>query len=219
MMNPKRNRLARSGALLLVAMLLTATTGCTSALLTAMYLTGGSDTQAEFKDLKKKRVVVVCSPQVELKFRNMNAANKIGESVGKLIQKNVSKVDVVKHDEVIDWMDNNTYEEYAEVGRALEADMVISIDLYDFDIYKGQTIFQGKGSYTLCVTDCSTGETVFEKTPDPTFWPPTGGVPASDQSESQFRNRFIKVFSDQIARTFYSHDHRAYFADDSTAFD
>ena len=218
-MDRKPNRFSRLGVSLIGLVLLGTSLGCQGALLTAMYLTGGSETKAEFSDLKEKKVAVVCVPQVELKFRNLNATSQLSSSVGKLIQKHLKKTTVIDQEKVADWIDNHTYEEYAEIGRGVDADIVIAIDLYDFDIYKGQTIFQGNASYSISVVDCKTTETVFEKTPNPCKWPPTGGVPTTDQSESQFRTRFMKVLSEEIARTFYSYDHRDFFANDSSAFE
>ena len=214
-LKPRLVRWLGSSALLA---LLVATVGCQGPLLTAMYLMGAADTQAEFKGLRKQRVVVVCQPLVQLKCRDMNASKQIGREVGKLLRKN-AKCQVVNHDKVAEWLDNNASDDCLEIGRALDANMVVAVELLDFNIYQGQTLYQGKANYVLKVYDCETGDVVFEKTPDPSIWPPNAGIATSDKQESQFRRNFVAILSDEIARHFYSHDQRSYFAGDAAALD
>lgn len=199
--------------------LLVAAAGCTGPLLTAAYLLGYGDTQAEFKGLKKKRVVVVCRPLVELQYSNMNASKMISRGVVNLLRKNVSKIDVVDSQKTDEWLDSNNSNQYSEIGRAFDADLVIGIDLLDFSIYQGQTLFRGKANYEIKVIDCQTGQIVFQKSPNACVWPPNTGVPTSEKQESQFRQQFVGVVADEIARHFYAYDHREKFAQDSAAFD
>lgn len=197
---------------------LLAAAGCMGPVLTAMYLAGGADTPADFKGLQKKTVAVVCRPMVQLKYRNMSASKQISREVSKLLQQR-ARATVIDHDKVAEWLDNNNSEEYLEVGRALGADMVLGIDLLDFDIYQGQTLYQGKAAYALKVYDCATGELVYEKMPDPAVWPPNAGIPTSEKQESQFRRKFVAVLADEIGRHFFSHDARMHFAGDAAALD
>ena len=202
------------GVVLALAML---SVGCTGPMLTVAYLLGGDLTPAEFKDLKGKKVVVVCRPLVQLPAGGRDAAQRIAKRVGQILKKEVSKIQVVDHGEVADWMDNNSFYEYVEIGRALEADMVISIDLIEFSTQEGQTLLQGKAQYTVKVTDCRTTEELFERTPDRAVWPPNTGMSTMDTNEAAFQRKFVAVLADEIARYFYRHDGRTNFADDITA--
>ncbi|MBN1589000.1 MAG: hypothetical protein JW888_05760 [Pirellulales bacterium] len=210
---------ARFAGLATLLTLLVVSLGCTGPLLTGAYLLGYGDTQAEFKGLKQKRVVVVCRPLVELKYSNMNASKMIAREVAKLLRQNVSQIDVVSSQKVDEWLDSNATEEYSEIGRAFEADMVVCIDLLGFSIYQGQTLYRGKASYEVKVVDCHTGEVVFQKSPDQSVWPPNTDVPTQEKQESQFRRQFVGVLAGEIARRFYAYDHRKYFASDPEAFD
>jgi hypothetical protein len=202
------------GVILVLTMM---NTGCMSAFLTTAYLFGGDLTPAEFKDLKGKKVVVVCRPQVPLPVGGRDAAQKLAKQVGMILKRHVSKIKVVNHDKVADWMDNNSFEEYVDLGRAMEADVVLSIDLAEYDIHEGQTLLRGKAQYTVTVTDCRTTEELFTKTPDRAVWPPNTGVPTMSQNENAFQRKFINVLADEISRSFYRHDGRSNFADDVTA--
>jgi ABC-type uncharacterized transport system auxiliary subunit len=191
--------------------------GCTGALATAVWLIKGPDIPAEFDGLRDKRVVVVCRPATSSMYANPNVAKEISRDVSRLLKRNISKIDVVKHGKVAEWLDTNTWDDFTEVGKALEADVVLGIDLEQFSIYEGQTLFQGKADFSIEVCDCATGEVVFEKNLPLVIYPPNHGIDTADMQECDFRREFVEVLSDQIARHFYPHDPRAYFAMDAKA--
>jgi ABC-type uncharacterized transport system auxiliary subunit len=201
--------------LVLLATLVTAG-GCVSALATAVWLVKGPDIPAEF-DLRDKRVVVVCRPMTSSLYTNPNVAKDISQQISRLLAANVRRIEVVDQRKVAEWMDTNTWDEYTEIGDALEADMVLGIDLEEFSIYQGQTLYQGKADFAVRIYDCTTGEVVFEQFPPQMLYPPNHPVSTSDTQEADFRREFVKVLADQIARHFYPHDPRAYWAMDAAA--
>ncbi len=115
------------------------------------------------------------------------------------------------------WTDENTWDEYREVGKAMKADMVVGIDLESFGLYEGQTLYQGKADATVRVYNCHDGKMVFEKILPQSVYPPNSGVPTSDRREPEFRREFVAVLADQIARHFYAHDPHADLAQDAMA--
>src|SRR6476660_7458306 len=114
-----------------------AATGCTL-MATAMYVIQGSNTPADFNGLKGKRVAVVCRPITSLHFRDASVSRDLGKQVGILLEKNVDKIDIVDQREVFEWGDENDWEDYVEIGKALNADMVVGLDLEEFNLYQGQ---------------------------------------------------------------------------------
>jgi hypothetical protein len=202
----------RVGYLLVLLTLLAAIPfgqGCSSALLTAAWLLKGNDSEVEFKGLKEKRVAVVCRPMVDLQYRNHSVANDIAERVGTTLKQNVRKVQVVDQREIQRWTDENTWDDYTEVGKAVKADVVVGIDLGSFSIYSGQTVFQGKAAVSMKVYDCTSGDVLFEKTLPEVLYPPSRPVAAADIPENEFRRKFVKVLSERISRSFYAHDRYA----------
>lgn len=192
--------------------------GCRSALATAMFLIKGTDVDPDFGELKGKKVAVVCRPLVSLQYRNANAARDLAQQVTLLLQQQVPKIKTVDQRKVTKWTDENTWEEYAEVGKAMKADMVVGIDLEGFSIFQGQTLYQGKANATIRVYDCRQGgKMVFEKILPQAVYPPNSGVPTSDRLEAEFRREFVSVLADQIARHFYAHDPHADLAQDASA--
>lgn len=204
-------------AMTLAALILAGAGGCTSALFTVAYLIKGNDAPAECDKLKDKRVVVVCRPVVALQYRNARVEHDLAEQVGALLRRNVPKIKMIDHRKAAEWMDENTWDEYVEVGKALGADMVVGIDLEQFSLLQGQTLYQGRATVHLQVFDCKTGEVVFDKRPRQTVYPPNRVVPTSEKPEGEFRREFVRVLADQIARHFYDHDPHADIALDARA--
>lgn len=209
----------RLGTTLILCGLILTASGCTSGLATAMYLIRGTDIRAEYNGLKDKRVAVVCRPLVDLQYRSSNAAKDIGRELGKLLKQGVRKIDVIDHRKIAEWLDENSWDEYVEVGRAVEAEMVVGIDLEHFTIFESQTLYQGKANVTVRVYDCQTGEMTYEKILPQIVYPPNTAIATSEKQESQFRREFVRVVADQVGRHFYNHDRYADFASDATAID
>ena len=208
----------RCGVLVVAAVV--AAGGCRSALFTVSYLLKGSDVEAEYDGLQDKKVVVVCRPVVELAYSDSSVARDLAKQVGILLKANDDDIEVVRQQDVDEWADENMWDEFTEVGKALEADMVVGIDLQDFTIFKGQTLYQGKANVAVRVYDCSQpGEPVFEKVLPQVVYPPNTGVPTHEKPEREFRQRFVEILADQIGRHFYAHDRYADYAKDATALD
>lgn len=203
--------------MLLVALLgtLPAISGCASALATAVYLVKGTNEDPEFTGLREKKVAVVCRPLVELQYRNANVAKDITSQVVLRLKQNVKKIQLIDERKVAEWADENTWDEYLEIGKAVGADVVLGMDLEEFSLYQGQTVYQGKATVSLKVFDCKTGEVLFQKRVPQLIYPPNRVVAASDIQESDFRRRFVQVLADQIGKLFYPYDRYADFAMDA----
>lgn len=207
----------RLPSLLLVMLLaiLPAMGGCASALATAVYLIKGTNEDPEFKGLREKRVAVVCRPVVELQYRNAGVAKDISHQIVVRLKQNVRKIDVVDERKVEEWTDENSWDEYPEVGKAVEADLIVGIDLEEFTLYQGQTVYQGKATVSLKVYDCETGGVVYQKRVPQIIYPPNRVIAASDVPESAFRRQFVQEVADRIGRLFYPYDRYNDFALDS----
>lgn len=191
--------------------------GC-SLMATAMYVIQGSNTRADFNGLAGKRVAVVCRPQTSLHFRDSSVSRDLAKQVGILLHKHVSKIDLIDQREVFEWADENNWEEYVDIGKALNADMVVGLDLEEFSLFQGQTLYQGKANLKVSVFDVSQGrEPVFERNLPQAVFPPNAAIPAGEKPEAQFRRQFVSYLARQIAHYFYDHDSTVDFANDSTA--
>lgn len=199
--------LAAAGLLLAV---ISAAAGCHPLLTTMAILIKGTDAEADFKGLDKKKVVVVCRPVANLSFGNPTVAADLARAVGKALKENGNKIQVIDYQKVADWTDNHDWNEYTEVGKAMKADMVIGIDLQEFVMHQSNTVLQGQAAVAITVYDCAhENKVVFEKSLPRTLYPPNIGMQASEKPVGEFRRKFIGVLAEQIGRHFYPHDAHA----------
>jgi hypothetical protein len=197
--------------------LLTACSGC-STLLTAAYLIMPEDVPAEFKGLKGKHVAVVCKPIVELEFADAGSARELAGTVGALLERNVRKARVIGQQEVARWIDENAWVDYQTVGKSLDADMVVGIDLEEFRLHEGSTLYRGRATVHVRVYDIAAKKVVFEKRFDDFAFPNDSAIPTTDRSEPQFRGMFLQILAGKIARSFHAYDSRTSFAEESLTF-
>jgi len=202
---------------LLALLLLPAATGC-STLLTVAYLVQPADVPAEFTELKGKKVAVVCRPIIELEFTDAGSARELASLVGMQIEQNVRRSDVVGQHEVARWIDENAWVDYQTVGKALEADYVVGIDLEEFRFHEGSTLYRGRATAHVKVYDLEEKKLVFQKRIDDFAFPANNAIPAADRSEAEFRSLFLQMLSQRISRLFHAYESREVFAEDSLTF-
>lgn len=197
-----------------------ASTGCISMLMaTGIYMwNGGNTVDPEYKGLEKERIVVLCRPPASHEFRNAGAARAIGSQVSALIGKNVKGAEMVSPREVDNWVDEQDWENFKDLGRAVKATRVIYIELDDFDLYKGKTLYQGRAEINIRVYDMEDNDRlVFERSLGQVLFPRNSGIPASDKTPQAFEAQFVGMLSTQIAEHFYRHTANADYALDSVA--
>jgi len=206
-------RLAATVAALLLPLL----SGC-STLLTVAYLVQPADVPAEFAGLKGKHVAVVCRPIVELEFSDAGSSRELASLVDGQLKQNVRKINVIGQQEVARWLDENSWVDYPTLGKALDADYVVGIDLEEFRLHEGSTLYRGRATAALRVFDVKTGEIAFEKRIDDFSFPADSAIPATDRTEAQFRGLFLQMLSRKISRCFHAYESRETFAEESLTF-
>ena len=200
-------------ASVLAALLLTPLLGGCSTLLTAAYLLQPADMPAEFPGLKGKHVAGVCRPIGELEFTDAGVARDLAGLVEGQIGRNVRRVHVIGQQEVARWLDENNWVDYPTLGKSLDADYVVGIDLERFRLHEGSTLYRGRASATIRVYEVATGKMAFERRFDDFAFPADSAVPAADQSDSQFRATFLQMLSQKISRCFHAYESRDVFAE------
>jgi hypothetical protein len=182
--------------------------GCVGFMSALGYWSGGGMIEAQFDELEGKRVAVVCMSSGS-GFGPGTDVLLLAQSVGALLRQNVEEIEVVRSDEIADWVDRNDWDEfdYAEVGRGVEADMVVAIELSDFGLYEGQTLYKGRAGLSIRVFDMNQdGIEVFRRNLHELSFPTNGAYPTTEMSESKFRRAFIQMLAQQAAKFFYDYD-------------
>jgi hypothetical protein len=206
-------------AVLLAATLLVVNSGCPALLATGIYVwEGGNFEPAEFEGLEGQRVVVMCKPPSTHEYRHAGAARSVSTRVSELLVKNIKNIDVVNPREVDNWVDESDWGDFRELAQAVHADKVVHIELADFELYKGKTLYQGRGDVTVIVYDMKDhSKEVFTKHLGEVLYPVNSGIPAQDKPVQQFEREFVEVLADHIAMNFYRHDPHEQFAIDAMA--
>lgn len=213
---------SRSGSgsvlLALAGLVVTAAAGGCSTLGGLAYLVNPDDVPAESTVLKGKHVAVVCRPVVELEYSDAGSSRELARLVGESLADNVRRCRVIGNAEVARWLDENDWVDYPTLGKAVDGNVVVGIDLEEFRLHEGSTLLKGRARFRIRAFDIDEGKVVFDKRVDDFAYPAAGAIPASDCSESQFRETFLRLLSRRIARCFHAHDSREYFAEENLTF-
>ncbi|MDA1050978.1 MAG: hypothetical protein O3C40_10925 [Planctomycetota bacterium] len=193
------------------------TTGCVGLLSTLRWVGGENLVPAEYDDLEGKRVAVICVSD-QSSYGTGSESLLLAREVSSILQKNVKDIELVRADEVADWIDREGWDEidYREIGRGVEAERVIAINLSSFSIREGASLYKGRADVDISVYDMGDGgHEVFRKSVPEFSFPATGPYPVGDLSELQFRRAFLKTLSQLVARHFYAYDVAEDFSRDS----
>jgi hypothetical protein len=205
--------------LLFAAGMLISHSGCAALLATGIYVfDGGNMAPAEFEGLKGHRVVVMCKPPSSHEYRHAGASRAIAAGVSEMLVKNIRDIDVVNPREVDNWVDESDWGDFRELAQAVHADLVVHIELADFELYKGKTLYQGRADVTATVYDMKNkSKMLWDKHLGEVLYPVNSGIPAQDKPVQQFEREFIEIVAERVATNFYRHDRNQAFAIDAMA--
>lgn len=194
-------------ALCMLAAVLGCSTGCEAISHLSYLMNGFHPVPAKFGGLEGKRVAVVCLDANSLSGPAAEA-DAVAKAVALNLAYHVPDIEVVRHAEIADWMDNQEQDltDYRDVGRGVKADMVVGIDLASFSIHEGQTLLKGRANAGVKVFDMTRGgDVVYESPAKEISWPENGARHVTE-NESNFRAIFLHTLAQKIARDFYSYE-------------
>ena len=155
---------------------------------------------------------------MELEFSDAGSARELARLIDAQLEKNVRKAKIIGQQEVARWLDEHAWVDYETVGKSLDADYVVGIDLERFRLHEGSTLYRGRATATVRVYDIAKGEVAFEKRIDDFAFPANSAIPATDRSETEFRGMFLQMLSQRISRLFHAYESRDTFAEESLTF-
>ena len=214
-------RFARPQRLVWCTAILTAITAASGCAVIHQMMNGdGPMMPAMFDGLEGKRVAVVCMMNSSSYGAESTAAD-IAMRTSSALRRNVEEIEVVRYEDVADWIDNNNWDEsdYVEVGNGVKSDLVIAFEIDSFSLHDGPTLYKGQAYYTIKVYDVKNGgELVFDYTQPDYAFPQSHGIPSTDKKESEFRRLFVEQLAMDMSRTFYSYRMVEDFAKDAAAY-
>ena len=204
-------------SLLLMAGVLISASGCPALMATGIYIwEGGNMVPADCDALKGHRVVVLCKPPASNEYRHAGASRNISKLVSERLVKHIKDIDVVNPREVDKWVDESDWGDFRELAQAVHADTVVHIELENFDLYKGKTLYQGRADVTVSVYDVKNkNRLVWDRHLGELLYPTNSGIPAQDKPVQQFEREFVEIVAERVAMNFYRHDPNESFAMDA----
>ena len=215
-----RSHCLRAGVVarcLVVLLLMGSASGCVGLAAQVLYMVKGEKVPAEFEGLEGKRVAVVCVAGSG-NYGPGSAPSVLSQLVEAILRNQVKNIKVVRHEEVIDWIDNNDWNQmdYRDVGRGVNADMVVGLDLDGYRLHEDATMYKGRASVTITVYDMKKGgESVYRDTMPNFMFPVNGGQHVSETNEAQFQRKFLLILAQDIAKHFYAYEFKDEFARDA----
>ncbi|MFN7736152.1 MAG: hypothetical protein ACK5O8_08530 [Pirellula sp.] len=192
----------------LIALLVVGTvssTGCITLISNLLWVIGGNEAPAEFKDLQEKRVAVV----VTTDGSGTTDASSIvmSRQIASLLSKHGKKIDVVNPEEVDRVVRDVGPSDVSRIGSRLKADYLIAVDIRNLKLKEGQTLYRGVCDCSLSVHKVADGDqVVFAKDFSQFAYPMTGGVHITETNDATFRGMYLSVLANRVARNFYRYD-------------
>ncbi len=192
--------------------------GCVGTMANLIHVAKGNMVPARCEALEESRVAVVCVSNSEA-FGPTSASVALAKQVQQLLQANVKKIELVEAQVVADWIDENgwDYLDYVALGKGVEAEKLVAIDLDGFSLHEGRTLFKGRADVSITVYDLTEearGREVYATIPPQIQYPINSGYHTTDLSEAAFRRKFLTIVASQIARHFYAYDAKEDYARD-----
>ena len=190
--------------------------GC-GAMAQLLYFVKGHDIPAAYSGFEGKRVAIVVTTE-----SSSYGPDSLSETVEKYLHlklaTNVEAIEIVSETEVKNWLDLNQSDgtHLADLGAGVGADLVLGVDIDNYKIRQGRTMYKGRADIEVNVVDIATGNKTFAFGPDH-FEYPENGRPAINTTDRQFQMFYLSWLTERIARNFYKHDSLADVADDAAS--
>lgn len=181
------------------------------------------EVKAPCPSLEGKRVVILTSLVPGLSSDYLSLDRDVARELAKALRANVKKIDVVDPSEVADWQQAKpSWTDPTEAIRAFDADLVILLEIRDFQIQSPSSpgLFQGRAETHIQVTELAhpkndRGKPVKDQpkeseiiyTADQVSQFPVTGHVAMDATTNAatFRGTFFKLAAKEISWHFISH--------------
>ena len=211
----KKSRHALLLALVVTATLAT-TTGCIQEMAQLLYVIKGHKMDPAFPGLEGKKVAVVCNSDAAA-FGPDALSVTIAKHIGIALVTSEDEITLAAPAKVADYIDTNGWneEKAGELGEAVGADYVIVIDVEEYSIHEGATLYKGRSDWTASAYNVANGgQIAFSNGPNHFAFPETGR-PSLQTSERVFESFYLGRLCDRISKQFVTYDKMDSYADEA----
>ncbi len=173
--------------------------------------------------LKGKKVVILTTASANALGASQAIDREINRELATILKANVKKIDLVEPDKVWSWVEAHpTWTDPADAAKAFEADIVIFLEISNFQIEdpKSPGLFEGNSSIHIQVFELAhpkntkgkpntavpkESSSIYEDQRD-TVFPIRGPIPAgAGVSRPAFKNKFTKLVATEVSWHFIEH--------------
>jgi len=196
--------------MLLLASALLVFPGCLGAMSQLLYVLKGHKMPAEFQGLEGKKIAVVCVSDA-----SAYGPDPLTYSVSNALSVKLARV--VPVTKVEEWIDTNGWDErdFVSLGKGVEVDAVVAIDIASYSIHEGATLFKGRADVTATVYNIEKEGQVDHHYGPKIFEYPKTGRPSIQTSDRQFEAMYLGQLVIHLSNQFCEHDHLDSFASDA----
>ena len=216
MPNLKNGFTRRVLLLMLPLAILMTSTGCIRQMAQLLYVIKGHEVPADYDGLAESMIAVVCVSDASA-YGPDTLTYSIAKNVSVKLSQGLQGTKIVSPAKVENWIDQNGWDsvEAVSLGRDLEADKVLVIEIGSYSIHDGATLHKGSVDLTCTVYDIEKdGQVSYVHGPEEYAFP-KNGRPVMQSSDRQFEAFFLARLTDRISRLFVVSDKMDTFADDA----
>jgi hypothetical protein len=173
--------------------------------------------------LKGKRVVILTSSAGGLRTDYLNIDREIAKKLAEILRTNIKKIDVVDPAQVVAWVEGKpTWTDPAEAARAFDADVVIFLELREFQIQDPSSpgLFGGRSNIGVQVVELAhpkddRGKPMNDRPKESkviydndctSAYPVAGHLPIEASLNSAvFKNKFLDIVVKEVSWGFVEH--------------
>ena len=182
-------------------------TGCLGLASNLMHAVGMDMIPPEYEGFEDQTVAVITISDSSSYTRDQKSS-ELSTYVGKILAKEIKGIKIIRDDKISHWRDTNGWDslDFAEIGAGVEADKVVGIELGNFSLRDGPTLYCGTSDVTITVIDVATAEADFTKSLEEYRYPTMAGQHTSETTESRFRKLYLQTLAEEIGRSFHPYD-------------
>lgn len=217
-------RMARKpGSLLLLCLLALSAiqSGCASAFLAPIYLMKGNEVDPMFKKEvkaipKESKIAVVCRGSMNL-YGVENPSRDMSAGLTLLMKSKLEKrkFQWIPYELVEASFDEESLslETFPNIGKKVNADYVIGVDMDSFQTNLSSQFYQGRSKVHVQLVKVEDGDVIARKSLPEFVYPPTP-VPINDKPQVEFQKQFTIKLANEVGTLFYPYNpHEKYVLD------
>ena len=192
--------------------------GCVRIAANLIHAIKGNDIPAEYAGLTDKRVALICS--VDGAVASEATSSVLNSYISSALQQNLPKATFVSQEGVDRWLEIEGWSsnDALAIGKGVKADQVVSVQVTNFKLREGATLYRGSCDIRVSVYDINAdGRLAFVREIDEHAFPRVGGTPVSDTTDAKFRSIYLHLVATKVASLFHPSDPTAEYALDAKA--